>query len=101
MRLPAKRLTEFSKATDLISASKNIEELLVSLLDNAVKFTPEGGAIRITVDSHEDLIEVSIADSGGGIPSDEDGPVRAEAPEARRDREFAKDRAIGDAHDPP
>lgn len=36
MRLPAKRLTDFAKATDLISASKNIEELLVSLLDNAV-----------------------------------------------------------------
>lgn len=37
MRLPAKRLTDFSKATDTISSAKNIEELLVCLLDTTIK----------------------------------------------------------------
>ncbi len=37
MRLPAKRLTDFSKATDAISSTNNIEELLIVLLDTAIK----------------------------------------------------------------
>lgn len=37
MRLPAKRLTDFAKATESVSSSRNIEELLVSLLDTSVQ----------------------------------------------------------------
>ncbi len=37
MRLPAKRLTDFSQATEVISGAKNIEELLLTLLDVTLK----------------------------------------------------------------
>jgi len=37
MRLPAKRLTDFAKATDTISDAKNIEELLLALIDTVLK----------------------------------------------------------------
>ncbi len=37
MRLEARRLTDFSKATDAISDAQNIEELLMVLLDTAIK----------------------------------------------------------------
>ncbi|MFC1764831.1 FHA domain-containing protein [Planctomycetota bacterium] len=37
MRLPAKRLTDFAKATDIMADVQNLEQLLVTLLDNTVK----------------------------------------------------------------
>ena len=40
---------------------------LVNLLDNAIKFTPEGGQIRIWTHNSQDKVLVSISDSGSGI----------------------------------
>jgi pSer/pThr/pTyr-binding forkhead associated (FHA) protein len=36
MRLPAKRLTDFSQATDTITSANNLEELLLALLNTAI-----------------------------------------------------------------
>ncbi len=41
---------------------------LANLLDNAVKFTPEGGTIRISLHRRENRAVLQIADSGPGIP---------------------------------
>jgi two-component system sensor histidine kinase KdpD len=43
-------------------------QVLTNVLENAVKFTPRGGAIRIDVTSDEHAVEVSVADSGPGLP---------------------------------
>ena len=45
-----------------------IEQVLINLLDNAIKFTPPDGKIRIRVDDHADGLLVSVEDSGRGIP---------------------------------
>jgi len=42
-------------------------ELLSNLVDNAVKFTPSGGAIAITLGEKADGPVLSVADSGPGI----------------------------------
>ena len=42
-------------------------EALFNLLDNAVKYTPEGGTIRVSVESWELYVKIDIADSGKGI----------------------------------
>ena len=47
-----------------------LQQVLWNLLANAVKFTPEGGAIRITIRRTADLGEIVVADSGVGIPPD-------------------------------
>lgn len=41
-----------------------------NLFDNAVKFTPEGGAIRVSCKREKNLVKIKVADSGCGIPED-------------------------------
>lgn len=50
-----------------------IEQVVINLLDNAVKFTPDYGQIRIWTHGSSDRILVGISDSGPGIP-EEDQP---------------------------
>ncbi len=45
-----------------------IRQVLVNLIGNAVKFTPEGGGITVTLAEAESTVEVRIADTGPGIP---------------------------------
>lgn len=45
-----------------------IERVLSNLLDNALRYTPEGGAIRIAIRALGQEQEVTISDSGPGIP---------------------------------
>jgi len=47
-----------------------LEEVIENLLDNAMKFSPEGGAIRVTLRQAEGEALISVSDDGIGIPSD-------------------------------
>lgn len=47
-----------------------MREVLDRLLDNAVKFTPAGGRLRITVRGQDDAVIIEVEDDGIGIPSD-------------------------------
>jgi two-component system OmpR family sensor kinase len=48
-----------------------VRQLIMVLLDNAVKFTPEGGTVRVDVDVRDGAPTVSVQDSGIGIgPAD-------------------------------
>ncbi len=48
-----------------------IHQVLVKLLDNAIRFTPAGGKLRIEVENIDDQVRVSIDDSGRGVPEDQ------------------------------
>jgi signal transduction histidine kinase len=48
-----------------------IERVLQNLLDNAIKFSPEGGTINIGLAVEEQSVRVSVSDSGEGIPEGE------------------------------
>ena len=39
-----------------------------NLLDNAIKYTPAGGHIRLSVEDVEDKVEIAVTDTGPGIP---------------------------------
>lgn len=41
---------------------------LSNLLDNAIRLTPEGGAVTLSVEEDEDDVLVSVGDTGPGIP---------------------------------
>lgn len=48
-----------------------LREIINNLLGNAIKYTPEGGEIKISVRGDSDKVVISVADSGIGIPSDD------------------------------
>lgn len=45
--------------------------MITNLLDNAIKYTPVGGKIRVSVSSEDGFGQISISDSGPGIPPQE------------------------------
>ena len=50
-----------------------MKQVLLNLLSNALKFTPEGGRVDVRAAVNEDLVEVSVADTGVGIaPEDQE-----------------------------
>lgn len=47
-----------------------LKQVIVNLLDNAIKYTPEDGAIKIRVCSTDGRAVIEIEDNGAGIPAD-------------------------------
>jgi len=66
-----------SITTDLVGQGtvqadpERIGQVLRNLLVNATNYTPQGGSIRVTVDHREAEAEVSVTDTGTGIPENE------------------------------
>lgn len=55
-----------------ISADRNLMELLLSnIINNAIKYTPEGGKINLRIFDNDDCLNISMSDTGIGIPQDE------------------------------
>ncbi len=50
-------------------------EAISNLLDNAIKFTPRGGWVRLKLSQSDDMIRIDISDNGCGIPADEHDAV--------------------------
>ena len=47
-----------------------LKQVVVNLLDNAVKYTPENGAIQLSVNAINGHAILEVADNGMGIPPD-------------------------------
>jgi two-component system, sensor histidine kinase and response regulator len=54
---------------DLIADRDHLEQVLDNLVTNAIKFSPSGGIIRVSVRSSGDSVVLSVQDPGVGIPS--------------------------------
>ncbi|NLY70463.1 MAG: HAMP domain-containing histidine kinase [Clostridiales bacterium] len=52
-----------------------VERILLNLLSNAVKFTEKGGSIIVKVFSDEENVNISVKDTGRGIPEEEQGEI--------------------------
>jgi len=46
-----------------------LAQILINLLDNAVKFTPQGGRVTVAAEAEDGAVELRVADTGEGIPS--------------------------------
>lgn len=49
--------------------SSGIGEVLGNLIDNAIKYSNEGGAITVSAEAKGDFVEITVADRGIGMPS--------------------------------
>lgn len=62
-------IVELSELTGLIQANpRALAEVLQNLIDNAIKYTPAGGKIKITTLTKPGLQGIAIHDTGYGIP---------------------------------
>lgn len=75
---PLVRAKNLSLETDIASGvveagvdPKEISRLILNLLSNAIKYTPVKGSIVAEVCDKDSTIEISVSDSGPGIPVDE------------------------------
>jgi signal transduction histidine kinase len=55
----------------MTSDPDRVEDILSVLLDNACKYTPEGGRVRLSTHRAQDEIVFEIADAGVGIPAED------------------------------
>lgn len=46
---------------------KALDQILVNYLDNAVKYTPSGGMVRVSAQRREDTVRIEVIDNGPGI----------------------------------
>lgn len=52
-----------------------LQNVLVNLLDNAIKFTPTGGSVTLTARLEGDDVVTTVADTGVGIPAEDQAGV--------------------------
>ena len=71
---PAARSKRINMRVDLDEACREVygdparlQQVAVNLVSNAVKFTPEGGAVHVILRPANDCVELMVADAGKGI----------------------------------
>ncbi|PSR53924.1 PAS domain-containing sensor histidine kinase [Adhaeribacter arboris] len=74
--LPTSRITgitfHFITSTDKVFLTLDMPkffQVINNLVSNAIKFTPDGGNITISVEEQEDSVLIKVADTGIGIPA--------------------------------
>ncbi|HTM54880.1 MAG TPA: HAMP domain-containing sensor histidine kinase [Pirellulales bacterium] len=63
---------QVSPEIDLVDIDeRRVKQLLYNLLSNALKFTPEGGEVRVSAERHGDELRLCVSDTGIGIAPDQ------------------------------
>ena len=63
---------EFSEQTiDVCLDPEQTKLVLTNLISNSIKFTPEGGQIKVTCLRQDEVVQFSVQDSGVGIPPED------------------------------
>ena len=74
--MPPSVSIEFEVADDVPAVGADIDktrQVLVNLVENAMKYSPDGGRVKVGVEAPDDLVRFSVRDEGLGIdPEDQD-----------------------------
>jgi cell cycle sensor histidine kinase DivJ len=56
----------------MVDADKRaLKQIVLNLLSNALKFTPSGGAVTVTLDGSDDQLDITVADTGVGVEAED------------------------------
>jgi two-component system phosphate regulon sensor histidine kinase PhoR len=69
--LPETTTVELELESELPQASADrdrLQQVLVNLLDNAIKYSPQGGQVTLALKAETDAVRISVIDPGLGIP---------------------------------
>lgn len=53
---------------DIVGDKARLEQVLMNVLSNAIKYTPDGGSIKLSAAREGDKLVISVLDNGIGIP---------------------------------
>ncbi len=63
--------SSISEVATVFGDQLKLRQLLVNLLTNAIRYTPEGGKVQLTLKNIDSGVEIAIADTGIGIPEED------------------------------
>lgn len=87
---------ELSPGLPTVAADLNsISEVLSNLVDNAIKYSNDGGSIEVSAKVEGDFVEVSVEDHGIGMPSNVIGNLFHKFYRSHRSRETVAGTGIG------
>ncbi|AFV24250.1 PAS/PAC sensor signal transduction histidine kinase [Methanolobus psychrophilus R15] len=64
-----------SRLTEITADVEKFKSILYNLVENSIKFTPEGGIVTIRAIPEVNHIKISVSDTGIGIPDQEKGRI--------------------------
>lgn len=63
---------KFIGEKEIVTADKDkISQVIINLLSNAHKYTQQGGVVQVTVKGADDVTEITVKDTGTGIPPED------------------------------
>ncbi|MCQ6559650.1 sensor histidine kinase [Paenibacillus mendelii] len=62
--------TEIDSPIPMEADEERLHQLLVTVLDNAIKYTPEGGVVRVICSKFAHSVQLEVEDTGVGISAD-------------------------------
>jgi two-component system, NtrC family, sensor kinase len=74
---------------------RKVTQILLNLLSNALKFTPEGGRVDVRATVNGELVEVSVADTGVGIAPEDQEAVFEEFRQVGKSHKKAEGTGLG------
>ena len=93
-----RRLLSVSLPSDLPTVAADatsVSEVLGNLIDNAIKYSNEGGTIEVSAEAHGDHLEIYVQDHGIGMPPNVVGNLFHKFYRSHRSRETVAGTGIG------
>lgn len=72
-----------------------LKQIMLNLIDNALRYSPDGGEILIAAKEESNKIKISVTDQGPGIPADEQSIIWDRFKRGRHGQEYASGTGLG------
>jgi two-component system phosphate regulon sensor histidine kinase PhoR len=61
--------TELSE-TEVLGDKERLQQVMINLIDNAIKYTNPGGSVKISTAQQNNIVTINVSDTGVGIPKE-------------------------------